>query len=130
MTKPSDAPVVALAVLQAISLFALFTQTEPHPPAVVAPFAIGPFLAASLAACAAASLAEDRRARIVSLSFVAALALVSFGPQKYVDPKIGQIWPAVVAGQVAIAFIVLQCVKLYREGASRPDQANVAQEGS
>ena len=48
------AAIVALLVLTGTMVLAMFTRTEPHPPLVVEPFALGPFLAASLAIGAAA----------------------------------------------------------------------------
>ncbi len=36
------------------------------------------------------------------------MALLSYGPQKYLDAQFSLIWPAVIAGQVAaVALIVL-----------------------
>ena len=48
------AAVATILVLTGAMLLAMFTRTEPHPPLEVAPFALGPFLAASLAIGAAA----------------------------------------------------------------------------
>ena len=50
----SAAAVAALLALTGAMLLAMFTRTEPHPPLEVEPFALGPFLAASLAIGAAA----------------------------------------------------------------------------
>ena len=53
---------VILGVLHLVMLSALYTETVPHPPLRVAPFALGPFLGATLAVIAAAlAAAEDRR---------------------------------------------------------------------
>jgi len=38
-----------------------------------------------------------------------ALALVSFGPQKYLDAQFPLIWPAVVTAQLAIVIIMAGC---------------------
>ncbi|MYE57997.1 MAG: hypothetical protein F4X35_00170 [Alphaproteobacteria bacterium] len=106
------AAVAALLVLTGAMLLAMFTRTEPHPPLEVEPFALGPFLAASLATGAAAYALAVRGARFamaVALLF-ALTALVSYGPQKYVDPAFPRIWPAVIVAQVAIAGILWQAV--------------------
>lgn len=114
------AAIMVLLVLTGTMLFALFTRTEPHPPLEVEPFALGPFLAASLATGAAAyglMVRGMRFATTIALLF-ALTALVSYGPQKYVDPAFPKIWPAVIVGQFAIAVIlgraVLRAVRLVR----------------
>ena len=102
------AAVATLLVLTGAMLLAMFTRTEPHPPLEVAPFALGPYLAASLAIGAAAyglAVRGMRFAMAVALLF-ALTALVSYGPQKYVDPAFPKIWPAVIVAQVAIAVIL------------------------
>ncbi|MXW84642.1 MAG: hypothetical protein F4103_15675 [Boseongicola sp. SB0673_bin_14] len=104
--------VATLLVLTGAMLLAMFTRTEPHPPLEVEPFALGPFLAASLATGAAAHGLAIRGARFamaVALLF-ALTALVSHGPQKYVDPAFPKIWPAVIVAQVAIAVILGRAV--------------------
>lgn len=114
MSSTERGAIAALAVLQGVLLLALFTQTPPHPPLSVPPFALGPFLAASLAVCVAALYAGTRRSAFWLGSAACALALVSFGPQKYFDPKFGEIWPAVIAGQVAIAAFAARCAQEWR----------------
>ncbi len=104
----------ALMVLTGTMLLAMFTRTEPHPPLEVEPFALGPFLAASLAIGAAAyglAVRGMRFAMAIALLF-ALTALVSYGPQKYVDPAFPKIWPAVIVAQLAIAVIL--CRVVYR----------------
>ncbi len=106
------AAVAALLVLTGAMLLAMFTRTEPHPPLEVEPFALGPFLAASLALGAAAyglAVRGMRFAMAVALLF-ALTALVSYGPQKYVDPAFPKIWPAVIVAQAAIAVILGRAV--------------------
>lgn len=106
------AAIVALLVLTGTMLLAMFTRTEPHPPLVVEPFALGPFLAASLAIGAAAYclvVSGIRFAMAIALLF-ALTALVSYGPQKYVDPAFPEIWSAVIVAQVAIAVILWQVI--------------------
>ncbi len=107
-----------LLVLQAVMLAALFTQTEPHPPIAVAPFALGPFLGASLAMAVAALVLGTSAARAgqVASLIAAALALVSFGPQKWIDPAISQIWPAVLLGEIAVVASALACIASIRSG--------------
>lgn len=108
------AAILVLLVLTSIMLLALFTRTEPHPPLEVTPFALGPFLAASLSIGVAAltfMLRNMRFAMLVALLF-ALTALISYGPQKYVDPAFPKIWPAVILAQIAIAVIVSRAVYL------------------
>jgi len=102
-----------LIVLQVVMLGALFTTTVPHPPIKIPLFAIAPFLGAAVAvALAAIILLSARVTGAGGVSLVAAfLALISFGPQKWVDPSIGLIWPAVLLGQVAAVVIVIQFFK-------------------
>ena len=109
------AAITALLVLTAVMLAALFTRTPPHPPLTVPPFALAPFLGASLAiGTAALWLSGDTRAgRALVLLFVAT-ALVSFGPQKYLDPAFPRIWPAVITAQAAVAVLLAQSVIAWR----------------
>lgn len=106
------AAILVLLVLTAVMLLALFTRTAPHPPLEVAPFALAPFLGASLAIGAVAFLGRDdsRIGSAFALLF-ALTALVSFGPQKYVDPTFSRIWPAVITAQGAIMVIVVFGIK-------------------
>ncbi len=96
-----------LAVLQAVMLAALMAGLQPHPPAAAPLFAMGPFLGASIALAVAAMLAANAPGLLPVLLSVASAftALLSFGPQKWVDPAIAQIWPAVLLGQIAAAAI-------------------------
>ncbi|MFK4510309.1 hypothetical protein LPJ38_11325 [Bradyrhizobium daqingense] len=116
-----QAAVLVLLVLTAVMLLALLTRTAPHPPLEVAPFALAPFLGASLAIGAVAfQLGHDgtRIGSAFALLF-ALTALVSFGPQKYVDPAFSRIWPAVITAQGAIIIIVVLGIKaLIEEKAS------------
>jgi len=97
-------------------LSALFTQTIPHPPLTVPPFALGPFLGAALSvAVAAMILGGTTSLNGSAVSSVAALlALVSYGPQKWFDPAIGQIWPAVLLGQLAVIVVMVQVLFWFR----------------
>ena len=108
-------PVLVLIVLTAVMLAALFTRTPPHPPLEVAPFALAPFLGASLAVGAAA-LWQARSGAGVWLSMTfAATALVSYGPQKYFDPAFSRIWPAVLLAQAAVALIAYLAIGKLRK---------------
>ena len=101
------AAIVALLVLTSVMLLAMFSRTQPHPPLDVGIFAMGPFLATSLAIGAAACglvLSGTRFAVATTLLF-ALTALVSYGPQKYVDPAIAQTWPAVIIAQFSLLII-------------------------
>lgn len=103
-----DAALIASAVVQLVMLSTLLAHVPPHPPERVALFAIGPFLAASLAvtlACLAISPQDARLRRGMSMG-AGLLGLVSFGPHKLFDPQIASIWPAVlVGGAAAVALI-------------------------
>ena len=109
----SIAALSALLVLQLTMLGALFTQTAPHPPLTVPPFAIAPFLGASMAIAVAAMLlgATTTRSGVITTLAAALLSLVSFGPQKWFDPSIPLIWPAVLLGQLAAAALVVISIR-------------------
>jgi hypothetical protein len=97
---------IILAVLQTIMVGALFTETAPHPPLRIAPFALGPWLGAAIAICCAATWATTQGGgRILSL-LSAVMAALSYGPQKYFDPAFAEIWPAVLTAQGAIICII------------------------
>lgn len=107
-----------LLVLQIVMLAALFTETPLHPPLAIPLFGLGPFLGASIAVAVAAFQLGDattRAGRVASL-LAGALALLSFGPQKWFDPAFGGIWPAVVLAQLAIIALVLACFGAIRDG--------------
>ena len=101
-----------LVGLQVIMLFALFTDTSPHPLLTTPLFAMAPFLGASISIAAAALMLTATPVRLgtrsgMAMSLLAALlALVSFGPQKWLDPAIPAIWPAVLCGQVSAVLIL------------------------
>jgi len=115
---PVSAAIIALLVLTSVMLLALFSRTAPHPPLEVPPFALGPFLGASLAIGAAAFHLVRQSARYGStLALLFALtALVSFGPQKYFDPAFSRIWPTVITAQIAVIVIVAWCIVTLRRG--------------
>lgn len=116
--KPqAAAAVLALMVLTGVMLLALFTRTPPHPPLEVPPFALAPFLGASLALGAAAlhRLHAGASSGHGLAATFALTALVSFGPQKYLDPAFPQIWPAVVTAQLAILVVAGSCIGRFRQ---------------
>lgn len=97
-----------LIILQTVMLASLYAGVPPHPPAATPLFGIGPLIGASLSAATAALLLGPRMTSC-GRSFgllAAALALVSFGPQKYFDPQFPTIWPAVIGGQLACAVLI------------------------
>ncbi len=105
-------------IVTGVMLLALMTRTQPHPPLEVAPFAIGPFLGASLAIGAAALHLVRHGARFggaLAILF-AATVMVSFGPQKYFDPAFSRIWPAVITAQIAVVVIVAWNILALRGG--------------
>jgi len=113
---PATSAIMVLLTLTGVMLLALFSRTMPHPPLEVPPFAIAPFLGASLAIGVAALHLVSRGARFgTGLAVLFALtALVSFGPQKYFDPSFSRIWPAVITGQVAAVVIFIWSVAVVR----------------
>ncbi len=116
------AAIGALLALTGVMLLALFTRTQPHPPLEVAPFALGPFLGASLAIGTAAFHLVRRGARAgdaLAVAF-ALTALVSFGPQKYFDPDFARIWPAVITAQVAVVAVLAWSVLRLRRSRRLP----------
>ena len=116
MTKPErqiSAALAALIALQVIMLTALYAGVQPHPPTTTPLFGIAPFLGASISiAMAALILGPLNGADGKTLSAMAALlALLSFGPQKYLDFQIALIWPAVVLGQLSAIVIAFHVVR-------------------
>lgn len=119
------AALAALAILHAVMLLSLFAGVEPHPPARVAPFGMGPFLGATFAALAAAAImgpTQTKAGRAVAL-MAAALSLVSFGPQKLLDPAFPLIWPAVAMAWAAIITLVMVAVGKGKLGPSGRQRA-------
>ena len=115
-SRSISAALSALIILQLIMLGALYAQVPPHPPATIPLFAIAPFLAVALATAAAALIVgpvAGRTGRALSL-LAALMAMLSFGPQKYVDPQFPMIWPAVLAAQVAVIAVFVGV--LFRQG--------------
>ena len=113
-TSPSipraQAALFVLVVLQLVMLGALYAQVPPHPPRTIPLFALAPFLGASIAIAGAAMvLGGTRTGSGTAISLLAAvLALVSFGPQKWLDPAIGEIWPAVLVSEIAVVVLVAE----------------------
>ncbi len=109
------AALVALIVLQGVMLGSLYAGVAPHPPATTPLFGIAPFLAAALAVAVAGLILGGHSRAGRWLTVLAALgAAISFGPQKYLDAQFPLIWPAVIAGQLAIASILVIVFNLRR----------------
>lgn len=115
-----SAAVLALLAITAVMLLSLMTRSAPHPPHEVPPFAIGPFLGASLAIGLAAHhlVRWDLRAGPGLALLFAATGVVSFGPQKYLDPAFSRIWPAVIAAQLAILVMLWFGAAMLRGGSA------------
>lgn len=107
-SRSISAALSVLIILQLVMLGALYAQVPPHPPATIPLFAIAPFLAVALATAAAALIVGPVASRTgKALSLLAALmAMLSFGPQKYLDPQFPLIWPAVLAAQIAVIAVL------------------------
>lgn len=111
MTDRARPALAALIILQGVMLGALFAGIAPHPPAATPLFGMAPFLAAAISAAAAALVLGSGSRAGRGLAALAALAgLVSFGPQKFLDPQFPLIWPAVLAGQVAAVAVLAACL--------------------
>ncbi|MBY6116286.1 hypothetical protein KUW09_19520 [Mameliella alba] len=116
---PRRTALVTLFILQAVMLGALYAGVAPHPPQAIPLFAMAPFLGAALAICAAGFMLADHPLAGPALAVLAALtALVSFGPQKYLDPAFPQIWPAVLTAQTACLTLLAGLLPLRRARAS------------
>ena len=119
MTNQRNAsPVVTVALIMMISLhgimlMALFAGVEPHPPARVTPFGMAPFLAVVIGLSVVGIYLNSlgQAGAVYVAVAVAVLSLLSFGPQKYLDPAISQVWVAVVAAQVSAVLIVMELVQ-------------------
>lgn len=113
-----SAAALFMAVVQLAMLGALYTETPPHPPLTVAPFAIAPMLSSSIGLSLAlawlAARGDLAAARWLSLPVVI-LALVSYGPQKYFDPAFPHIWIAVIPMQIALLSVAILAVAPMRD---------------
>ncbi|WP_299845062.1 hypothetical protein [uncultured Roseovarius sp.] len=109
-----QAALATLIVLQLVMLGSLYAQVMPHPPEATPLFGIAPFIGMALSASVAAlMLGQTRMGR--GLAVLAAFAAaVSFGPHKYFDAQFALIWPAVIAGQLAIAAVLVIVFKRRR----------------
>lgn len=106
--RPIQAALAMLAILQTLMLLALLAGLPPHPPRLTPLFAMGPFLSASIAIAVAGILLAETPGRfpVVVSALAALLALLSYGPQKWIDPAISEIWPAVLLGQAAALWVL------------------------
>ena len=117
---------LVLLILQIAMLFAMFTRTAPHPPLDIPLFGMGPFLSASIALAAAALMLGAQRtgAGRFMCALVVLFALLTFGPQKWLDPAFPKIWPAVVLAQMAIVTLAYTCVYAQRSKATPKQSKN------
>ena len=107
LDRHASAALATLVLLQVIMLSALYAGIRPHPPEATPLFGIAPFLGASVSIALSALIVQPLATSVGrTLSVLAGLmALVSFGPQKYLDAQFGLIRPAVVLGQMAAVVI-------------------------
>lgn len=119
--KHAFAALTSLIVLQLIMLSALYAGIKPHPPIATPLFGIAPYLGASVAIALSAMIVGPLTSPAGrGLSIAAALmALISFGPQKYLDAQIALIWPAVVLGQLCALVIFIRVAKAARATAQQ-----------
>lgn len=101
--RTAYAALTTLIIVQLIMLISLLAGLTPHPPRAIPFFAMAPFLSVSMAIAASAMIIGPLAGKLgKALTVLAALcALISYGPQKWIDPAIGEIWPAVLAGEIA-----------------------------
>jgi len=112
----AKAGLLILVVLQLLMIAALYTKTTPHPPLTIPLFALGPFISMSIALAVTAFYLDEGRL-MKGLTVVACLtALVSYGPHKWFDAAIGQIWPAVLLAQLAVLAIAFDLFKTRKLG--------------
>lgn len=112
------AALATLILLQVIMLSALYAGIRPHPPEVTPMFGIAPFIGAAISIAMTAIILgplTSASGRVMSV-LAAVSALLSFGPQKYMDAQFGLIWPAVILGQVAALVIFVRIVCAIRNG--------------
>lgn len=110
------AALTTLILLQIIMLSALYARVPPHPPEATPLFGIAPFIGASVSIALGAIIMQPlttTAGRSLSL-LAAAMALVSFGPQKYLDAQFTLIWPAVILGQLAALVLIIGVVQASR----------------
>lgn len=114
--RQTSAALATLIVLQGIMLCALYAGIRPHPPVSTPLFGMAPFIGASISIALAALILQPlASAPGRALSVLAGVvALVSFGPQKYLDAQFGLIWPAVVFGQIAAVVIFVRVLAARR----------------
>lgn len=102
----------ALIILQSVMLAALLFKLPPHPPEVIPIGGMAPTLGASLcAAFAAIVMKGDSATEKLLVIFACLFAAISYGPQKYFDPAIVLVWPAVVTAQIAIIALLASLVQ-------------------
>lgn len=92
------AAVMAVLTLHVVTLVALYTGTQPHPP-----FVLAPFIAANVAVGVAAVTLLRRRMRagfVAAIGF-AAVSIISFGPHKMLAENALAILPAALVGFAA-----------------------------
>ena len=109
----AQAGLAMLIVLQLVMLMALFAGVPPHPPETIPLGGIAPILAAGFATAAGAMILGPTSSRLAQgLAIVAvAIAMLSFGPQKYLNGQLGLIWPAVIMGQISAVMVAWALVQ-------------------
>ncbi|MEM9342472.1 MAG: hypothetical protein AAGA87_05460 [Pseudomonadota bacterium] len=115
----AHAALAALIILQGTMLASLYAGVAPHPPASTPLFGMGPFIGFAIAIASAALITgPDSRTGRILCALSALAALLSFGPQKYVDPQFPMVWPAVVLGQISSAALLAHAALGHRLSAA------------
>ncbi len=115
--KQVSTAIAGLIILQVVMLGSLYAQITPHPPVIIPISGIGPFLSVSLSVAVGSLMLgplNSRAGRVLGL-IAALLAMISFGPQKYIDPQFPLVWPAVVFGQLCAVYIVFANIRHWRQ---------------
>ncbi|WP_432448691.1 hypothetical protein [Aliiroseovarius marinus] len=105
--KLAAAGLAMLIILQAVMLASLFAGVQPHPPVKIPLGAIAPILAAGFATATAGIMLRPSSAIGQVFAILAVLiAMLSFGPQKYLNDQFHLIWPAVTLGQISAVMVL------------------------
>jgi len=119
MTRPANAALATLIILNIVMLGALLAQIAPHPPKIIPLFGIAPYFAACISAAAVAMIlgaTETKMGRVFCI-IAAVVSVFSFGPQKYFNDQFSLIWPAVICGQLAMITLFYATFKSAKETA-------------
>ena len=97
-----------LIILQLTMLGALFFKVPPHPPEIIPIGGMAPMVGAALCAAFAALVFKgEGTVGKLMIILTCLLSAISYGPQKFFDPAFPLVWPAVIAGQIAVLALLI-----------------------